>query len=83
MELPERVVRRGKKIRVLFPRGDTKAGDPRPCRVERIERPDVNGENHHALEMLTYTHRDKVDAIYIDPPTLAPGTTWGETKLWN
>ncbi len=27
----------------------------------------VNAENYHALEMLTYTHRGKVDAIYIDP----------------
>lgn len=28
----------------------------------------INAENYHALEMLTYTHRGKVDAIYIDPP---------------
>jgi hypothetical protein len=24
-------------------------------------------ENYHALELLTYTHRAKIDAIYIDP----------------
>lgn len=28
----------------------------------------INAENYHALEMLTYTHRHSVDAIYIDPP---------------
>ena len=28
----------------------------------------VNSENFHALEMLTYTHRESVDLIYIDPP---------------
>lgn len=28
----------------------------------------ITGENYHALEMLTYTHRHAVDAIYIDPP---------------
>lgn len=28
----------------------------------------INGENFHVLEALTYTHRSKIDAIYIDPP---------------
>ena len=28
----------------------------------------INGENFHVLEALTYTHRGKIDAIYIDPP---------------
>lgn len=28
----------------------------------------INGENYHALKALTWTHRGKVDAIYIDPP---------------
>ncbi|QHN16552.1 site-specific DNA-methyltransferase [Gordonia amarae] len=28
----------------------------------------INAENFHALEMLTYTHRHAIDAIYIDPP---------------
>jgi len=26
----------------------------------------INGENYHVLKALTYTHRGKVDAIYID-----------------
>ncbi|WP_426311277.1 DNA methyltransferase [Cellulosimicrobium sp. E-16] len=28
----------------------------------------VNAENFHALEMLTYTHQESVDLVYIDPP---------------
>jgi adenine-specific DNA-methyltransferase len=28
----------------------------------------INGENYHVLKALTWTHRGKVDAIYIDPP---------------
>ena len=28
----------------------------------------INAENFHALEMLTYTHHESVDLIYIDPP---------------
>ena len=28
----------------------------------------INGENFHALEALIFTHRGKIDAIYIDPP---------------
>jgi adenine-specific DNA-methyltransferase len=28
----------------------------------------IEGDNYHALSILTYTHRDKIDAIYIDPP---------------
>jgi adenine-specific DNA-methyltransferase len=28
----------------------------------------INGENYHVLKGLTYTHRRKIDAIYIDPP---------------
>lgn len=44
--------------------------------LERIDRGPVdaphhlvlNAENHHALEMLRFTHRAAVDLIYIDPP---------------
>lgn len=28
----------------------------------------IEGENYHALEALLFTHRGKVDCIYIDPP---------------
>ena len=124
VELPGRPVRRGDKVRMLPPRGETKAGDRRLWRVVRIEHVDgqrvahlveldaeelkaqavlvddvvvvaefrdriypglvetgrverggdkpfhtvINAENYQALEMLTYTHRHAIDAIYIDPP---------------
>jgi adenine-specific DNA-methyltransferase len=36
----------------------------------------INAENFHALEALTFTHRGKVDAIYIDPPYNSGATDW-------
>ncbi|MFF0818368.1 site-specific DNA-methyltransferase [Rhodococcus sp. NPDC003318] len=132
VELPGRAVRRGDKVRVLPPRGDSAAKDQRLWRVTRIERtagnrvahiaelgPEtaetrtvlvadlvvvaefddrifpglvetgrveqgdekpfhsvINAENFHALEMLTYTHRHSIDAIYIDPPYNTGAKDW-------
>lgn len=132
VELPGRAIRRGDKVRVLPPRGETKRGDQRLWRVSKIERADsgrvahldeldaeqpgsqsvladdlvlvaefrdtiypglvetgrvesggdkpfhtvINGENYHALEMLTYTHRHAIDAIYIDPPYNTGAKDW-------
>lgn len=36
----------------------------------------INGENYHALKALTWTHRGKVDAIYIDPPYNTGAKDW-------
>lgn len=36
----------------------------------------INGENFHVLEALTYTHRGKVDAVYIDPPYNSGAKDW-------
>lgn len=36
----------------------------------------INGENFHALEALTYTHRGNIDAIYIDPPYNSGASDW-------
>jgi adenine-specific DNA-methyltransferase len=36
----------------------------------------INGENYHALKALSYTHRGKVDAIYIDPPYNTGAKDW-------
>jgi adenine-specific DNA-methyltransferase len=36
----------------------------------------INGENFHALEALTFTHRGKIDAIYIDPPYNTGARDW-------
>ncbi|MDZ7676589.1 MAG: DNA methyltransferase [Acidimicrobiales bacterium] len=137
VELPQRPVRRGDKVRVLPPRGSTEPksgghGDQRLWRVTRIEKVDgerhghldpigtgdreptvmavddlvvvaefrdpihpglvstgtvqrggdkpahtvINGENFHALKALSYTHKGKVDAIYIDPPYNTGARDW-------
>jgi adenine-specific DNA-methyltransferase len=36
----------------------------------------INGENYHALKALTFTHRGRVDAIYIDPPYNTGAKDW-------
>lgn len=36
----------------------------------------INGENYHVLKALTWTHRGKVDAIYIDPPYNTRDNDW-------
>ena len=36
----------------------------------------INGENFHALEALTYTHRSKIDVVYIDPPYNSGAKDW-------
>ncbi|MGA5212834.1 site-specific DNA-methyltransferase [Streptomyces pseudogriseolus] len=133
VELPQRPVRKGDKVRVLPPRGEVAAGDQRLWSVTKIERIDgvrrnahlllpnaqpeqrqvvnvedcvvvaefrdpiypglvetgrvgrggdkpfhsvINAENFHALEMLTYTHRHKIDVIYIDPPYNSGARDW-------
>jgi adenine-specific DNA-methyltransferase len=45
-------------------------GDGKPAHVV------INAENFHALEMLLYTHEEKIDAIYIDPPYNNGARTW-------
>lgn len=130
VELPQRPVRRGDKVRVLPPRGSTTKGDQRLWLVKTIhkttKRADlellgaamgerqtvkledlvvvaefrdiiypglfstgrvsrgrdkpwhtvINGENYHVLKALTWTHRGKVDAIYIDPPYNSRAKDW-------
>ena len=36
----------------------------------------INAENHHALEMLQFTHAGKVDCMYIDPPYNTGARDW-------
>ena len=36
----------------------------------------INGENYHALEMLTFAYAGKVDCIYIDPPYNSGARDW-------
>ena len=124
VELPQRRIRRGDKVRILPERGSAMRGDQRLWLVKSIakskskdiakleliggDQPDqtsvpvcdlivvaefrdliypglictgkaargsdksfhtvINGENYHVLKALSFTHRGKVDAIYIDPP---------------
>jgi adenine-specific DNA-methyltransferase len=132
VELPQRPIRKGDKVRVLPPRGSTKKGDPRLWQIRAIRKAGagkvanlellnasasesqivslddlvvvaefrdtiypglvntgkvqrsgdkpyhtvINGENYHVLKALTYTHRGKVDAIYIDPPYNTGAKDW-------
>lgn len=36
----------------------------------------INAENHHALELLQFTHAGKIDCIYIDPPYNTGARDW-------
>ena len=40
----------------------------------------INSENLHALNLLTYTHRHKVDCIYIDPLYNTGAKDWKYNK---
>ena len=132
VELPQRPIRKGDKVRVLPERGSTKKGDQRLWVVKKIAKANgvsaaqlefiddqnrqtkevpltdvvvvaefrdfvypglvgtgrvcrdsdkpfhtvINAENYHALKALTYTHRGKLDAIYIDPPYNTGAKDW-------
>jgi adenine-specific DNA-methyltransferase len=132
VELPQRPIRKGDKVRVLPERRSTKKSDRRLWQVKAISKatdgkvadlellgsanPEthsvgladlvviaefrdtvypglvstgkvqrggdkpfhtvINGENYHVLKALTYTHRGKVDAIYIDPPYNTGAKDW-------
>src|SRR5690349_11386750 len=36
----------------------------------------IEGDNYHSLSVLNYTHRKKIDVIYIDPPYNTGATDW-------
>ena len=132
VELPQRPIRKGDKVRALPERGSSKKGDLRLWQVKAIHKAAggkvaelelmgaaeaqmqtvalddlvvvaefrdtlypglvstgkvqrggdkpfhtvINGENYHVLKALTYTHRGKVDAIYIDPPYNTGAKDW-------
>lgn len=54
----------------LISTGRVKRGGDKPLQTV------INGENYHVLKALTYTHRGKVDAIYIDPPYNSGAKDW-------
>lgn len=50
--------------------GSVHRGGEKPAHVV------INGENHHALEALRFTHAGQVDCIYIDPPYNTGARDW-------
>ncbi len=36
----------------------------------------IEGDNYHALQVLNYTHKGKIDVIYIDPPYNTGNQSW-------
>lgn len=36
----------------------------------------IEGDNYHALSVLNYTHKGKIDVIYIDPPYNTGNNSW-------
>ncbi|XXG31309.1 MAG: DNA methyltransferase [Ferrovum myxofaciens] len=54
----------------LVSTGKVQRASDKPCHTV------INGENYHVLKALTYTHRGKVDAIYIDPPYNSGAKDW-------
>ena len=36
----------------------------------------IEGDNYHTLSVLNYTHQDKIDVIYIDPPYNTGNKSW-------
>jgi adenine-specific DNA-methyltransferase len=36
----------------------------------------IEGDNYHSLSVLNYTHRSKIDVIYIDPPYNTGSSAW-------
>lgn len=54
----------------LVSTGKVERGDGKPYHTV------INGENFHVLEALTFTHRSKIDAIYIDPPYNSGASDW-------
>ncbi len=52
-------------------------------RAKEIKNPDnsevnimIEGDNYHALSILNYTHKGKIDVIYIDPPYNTGNKNW-------
>jgi adenine-specific DNA-methyltransferase len=47
--------------------------------IARDDSPDnfiIEGDNYHSLSVLNYTHTEKVDLVYIDPPYNTGSTDW-------
>ncbi|MCY3539209.1 MAG: DNA methyltransferase [bacterium] len=56
--------------------GLTPVGNVRRGGTEKPAHVVINGENFHALQVLTYAYAGKVDCIYIDPPYNTGDKSW-------
>ena len=54
----------------LISTGKVERGGDKPYQIV------INSENFHALETLTFTHRGKINVIYIDPPYNSRAKDW-------
>jgi adenine-specific DNA-methyltransferase len=54
----------------MVPTGKVERGGDKPYHAV------INAENYHALQALLFTHRGKVDCIYIDPPYNTGARDW-------
>ena len=54
----------------LVSTGSVRRSDTKPAHTV------INGENYHVLKALTFTHRGKIDVIYIDPPYNTGAKDW-------
>jgi adenine-specific DNA-methyltransferase len=52
------------------PKNALKSKDDKPTHLL------IEGDNYHALTCLNYTHKGKVDVIYIDPPYNTGNKSW-------
>lgn len=60
----------------LAPVGSVRRGGDKPAHVV------INGENHHVLEALRFSHTGGIDCIYIDPPyNLGGDLTYNDKRI--
>lgn len=77
-EKPEQIVEDCKRnVPILRLKEKKKGIDPvvitDPTKDENIL---IEGDNYHALSVLNYTHKGKIDVIYIDPPYNTGARDW-------
>jgi adenine-specific DNA-methyltransferase len=77
-EKPEQIVEDCKRnVPILRLKEKKKGVEPvlitDPAKDENIL---IEGDNYHALSVLNYTHKGKIDVIYIDPPYNTGNNSW-------
>jgi len=70
---PEKVVTQCKKELPVLKEVKSKAIQNDPDKPTHIL---IEGDNYHALSVLNYTHQNKIDVIYIDPPYNTGARDW-------